>query len=111
MNPNLYKNLNIENVMEVEKELGKLENKCSNIINNIIKSNEYIEIKENDLNELKKFLFIMIYFFHLSRIILLKNKVLLGISITDGKKFPLILKYKTYIFNYYDSLLNKKISK
>lgn len=58
---NLYKDLNSKKVMEVEKELSKLENKCSNIINTIIKSNKHIEIKKKNLDELMKFLYIMMY--------------------------------------------------
>lgn len=58
---NLYKDLNSEKVMEVEKELSKLENKCSNIINTILESNKHIEIKKKKMDELIKFLYIMMY--------------------------------------------------
>lgn len=57
----LYKNTNTNDVTEVEDELKKLEGKCSVIINAIVNSNNYIEIKRKDLNTLRKFLYIMMY--------------------------------------------------
>src|ERR1700731_3928582 len=58
----LYKNINNKNdIMEVEKELGKLENKCSTLINNILNSHDYIDIKRKDLYDLRKFLYVMMY--------------------------------------------------
>lgn len=44
-----------------EKEFSKIENKCSIILNNIHKSKDNIEIKKDDLHELGKFLYIMMY--------------------------------------------------
>lgn len=58
---NLYKNLNTNDMMEVEKELGKLENKCSTLLDNINNSKDFIKISRKDIFELRKFLYIMMY--------------------------------------------------
>ncbi len=61
---NMYKDLNYNDVMHVEKELSKLENRASNVIQNIIKTSQtesQVVLFRRDLEDLRKFLFVMNY--------------------------------------------------
>lgn len=59
---NMYKDIeNKKDCMEIEKKLSYLENNCSVIIKNIKINRNKIVIKRKNLNELKRFLFVMSY--------------------------------------------------
>ncbi|RIA89097.1 hypothetical protein C1645_825339 [Glomus cerebriforme] len=62
--PNMYKDLNNEDVMHVEEKLSKLERQASETIHNIVKASQTedkIVLIRKDLEELRKFLFVMNY--------------------------------------------------
>ncbi|KAG9300651.1 hypothetical protein G9A89_023449 [Geosiphon pyriformis] len=60
----MYKNLNHENAMHLEEKLAKLEEKCSTVVRDIIKASQVksqVVLLRRDLENLRKFLFIMSY--------------------------------------------------
>ena len=95
---NLYKDSILKDVMEIEKGLSKLENKCSILIDNINRSNNYTEIIRKDLYELRKFLYIMLY-----RTKSRKKQYIDGIFDEDTKEL-LNLFMKKNNFNKYDEV-------
>ncbi|GBB90544.1 hypothetical protein RclHR1_17530002 [Rhizophagus clarus] len=61
---NMYKDLDNEDVMHVEKKLGKLEERASKVVRDIISASQeksQIILLRRDLEDLRKFLFIMNY--------------------------------------------------
>jgi len=57
--PNLYKSLNENDIMYIERKFSELENKASKIISNIIHEKQRIFLNKTDLYLLKKFFFLL----------------------------------------------------
>jgi hypothetical protein len=58
---NMYKDLNETDVMYIEKNLSLIESTCANIINKIKKEDHVINISREDVENIKRFFFIMTY--------------------------------------------------